>query len=368
MKHQRALLLGALHRNKPHARSRHCLADRGCTDRVVLAPLHIRLHVACRLARAIGLGSAKEGAVNGGPSAFQRSPSSGATPKFLGTGNRFSMVARGTRRSPPALYRVTSSCAWLSRRSGKTSISKVERRALEHVTLIVDNEAKAPAAGKERYSIPPFILVDSPFTQAGDRPLAHSLLDERRLDPKALCYDRHIDLNGAIFKLDHHHHRYHQLMCCDREFSIILYLVLNSSPPKLNLRAAGSVRAPPISTVPELSANAGVGLPIMSRHGWLMLYHGAHGILNQARPDPREQSTTSNFRQASIVAMMLPRPIASTSQSNWRGATGRACDAAVRHRCRSCSSIPIRCPSMDSPGAHGPNIRTTRACEKHRRV
>jgi hypothetical protein len=95
---------------------------------------------------------------------------------------------------------------------------------LEHVTLIVDDEAKAPAAGKERQSMPPFILFDSPFTQAGDLSFAHPLLDERWLGPEAFCDDGHINLNGAIFKLDHCHHRYRPMMRVHREFSIVIYV------------------------------------------------------------------------------------------------------------------------------------------------
>jgi hypothetical protein len=124
---------------------------------------------------------------------------------------------------------------------------------LEHVTLTVDDEAKAPAAGKERHSIPPFILIGSQFIQAGDPSLAHSLLTERQLDPEALR-DGPIDLNGAILKLDHCHHGYHPLMRGDREFSIAIYLcpglvAAKAKPPgsrvgarTANIDSSGTVR------------------------------------------------------------------------------------------------------------------------------
>ena len=48
VQHQGGLLLLRLDRNKPHRWSRHCLADRRCIVRVVLATLEIGLHVVRR--------------------------------------------------------------------------------------------------------------------------------------------------------------------------------------------------------------------------------------------------------------------------------------------------------------------------------
>jgi hypothetical protein len=90
---------------------------------------------------------------------------------------------------------------------------------MEHVAPVVDHEAKAPFPGKERHSMPPFIRIDAPFTQAGNPSFAHFLLDELRLDPEAPGDNRYINLNGATFKLNYWHHRYHQPKCCDHEFS-----------------------------------------------------------------------------------------------------------------------------------------------------
>jgi hypothetical protein len=107
---------------------------------------------------------------------------------------------------------------------------------LHDVALVVDDEAKAPAPGKERHAMPPFILIDSPFTQAGDPSVAHSFLNERRLDPEALCDDGHINLKGAIFKLYHCHQRHHQLMCCDPQRKPAgLLLGFRTRPPALAL-------------------------------------------------------------------------------------------------------------------------------------
>jgi hypothetical protein len=76
---------------------------------------------------------------------------------------------------------------------------------MDHVPLAVAKEAKAPVLGKERQSIPAIMVADSPFTQAGDPSLAHRFQQKRRLDPKTLCHDSHIDLNAALFELDHRH-------------------------------------------------------------------------------------------------------------------------------------------------------------------
>lgn len=46
--HQDGLLLDALDRDETHARPFHCLTDGGCVRCVVLAPLHIGLHVVRR--------------------------------------------------------------------------------------------------------------------------------------------------------------------------------------------------------------------------------------------------------------------------------------------------------------------------------
>ena len=89
---------------------------------------------------------------------------------------------------------------------------------MEYVALIIDDETKAPAPGIERHSMPPLILIDSLFTHAGNPPLAHSFLDEARIDPESLSDDGHINLNSAIFKLDHCHYRYHPPMRSVREF------------------------------------------------------------------------------------------------------------------------------------------------------
>jgi hypothetical protein len=48
MKHQAALLLDRLDRNKPHARSRDRFADRLCIDRVILLSLDIGLRIGRR--------------------------------------------------------------------------------------------------------------------------------------------------------------------------------------------------------------------------------------------------------------------------------------------------------------------------------
>jgi hypothetical protein len=48
MQHQDGLLGLALHRNKPHRRPRHSLADRRRIGRIVLLPAHIGLHIGRR--------------------------------------------------------------------------------------------------------------------------------------------------------------------------------------------------------------------------------------------------------------------------------------------------------------------------------
>ena len=48
MQHHHALLLGALHLDEAHGRPGHRLADRLGISRIVLLPLHVRLHVARR--------------------------------------------------------------------------------------------------------------------------------------------------------------------------------------------------------------------------------------------------------------------------------------------------------------------------------
>lgn len=48
MEHQHGLLFDRLHRDKPHCRTRHCLADRLCVSCVGLAALYVRFHVGWR--------------------------------------------------------------------------------------------------------------------------------------------------------------------------------------------------------------------------------------------------------------------------------------------------------------------------------
>jgi hypothetical protein len=93
--------------------------------------------------------------------------------------------------------------------------------------------------------------------------------------------------------------------------------------------------------------------PIMCRHGWLLIYHGVHDLpeLDQAgsiarrnrclflmaRSSATARSTTSSSPRASIVVMILARPIASISTTAWP-TIGLAWRVWMYPRpCRACS-------------------------------
>src|SRR4051794_2467879 len=89
------------------------------------------------------------------------------------------------------------------RRSGKALVAKIERGPLDHVTLIIDNEAEPPVLRKERQSVPTCILPNPLLTAAGELAFPYAPQNERWVDPEALCDDRHIHPDGVFFKLDH---------------------------------------------------------------------------------------------------------------------------------------------------------------------
>ena len=88
------------------------------------------------------------------------------------------------------------SSAGPARRAWKWQVSKVERRALDDRAGLVDDKAKAPVLGKERYPIAAVVRFDSPFRQGGDLAIPHALLEERGLDPQPFSHDLRVDLNG----------------------------------------------------------------------------------------------------------------------------------------------------------------------------